>query len=191
MSVNYLAQITDIQNYLSNQGIDTATNANWENNLKMYRNYAYDRINKYLDYDVCSTTYTDEVYFGNDTHYLYLNNRPVTTLTSVKWDNVSQTVGNFTLIDSTYLYYEDGYFTKGDGLWKVTYVAGYTYATMPGNIRMACLLLCALKQSEAGGVSTMLGKSSISDGRGSSITADPEAEQRILDTIASYRRMVI
>ena len=49
-------------NFISNQGLSGASNTNYENNIKLYRLAAHDKICRYLGYEVVSSTYTDELY---------------------------------------------------------------------------------------------------------------------------------
>ena len=79
--------------------------------------------------NILNTTYTDEYYDGNGTPYLYIDNKPIVSVTSLTNDNdVSYGTEN----TDFYVYGDEGYIqlsssTFGRGLHnvKVTYQAGW------------------------------------------------------------------
>jgi len=187
MSQNYLVDIVDVVRNLQGRGYDANSTPNLEENLKIYRSAAHKRICNYVGYEILSTAYTDELYFGNGTHYLDLINRPITAITTVKADDVEQTLSLFEIYHSRALYYKDGFFHRYND-WKISYTAGYTRTTMPGDIRLVSLELIALYASESGPKGS-IGLSSFSQPEGSGSTFDPESEDRILSKLDSYRSM--
>ena len=190
MQISYLVTMEQALNFLSNQGLDGATNENYENNIKLYRLAAHDKISEYLGFEVVSTVYTEERYMGLGLDRMFLVNRPITTLTKVQYSDVEQTITDFEIIKEKYIYTEDGvlpYSTKYN--LKIDYTAGYTQASMPSAIRLAALQLIALYQGMNGGAGTTIGKGSISDGQGGSESMDLEAEGRILESIVAYQKI--
>lgn len=183
MQINYLITMEQALNYLHTQGLDVSTNRNYENNIKHWCKAAHDKICQYLGYEILTTVYTDELLSGNGTHFLYLINRPITALTTIKYDDVAQTIGDFSIYQECAIYYKDGFFTTGINNWNISYTAGYTQATMPHDIRNCAMQLVAL----FAGQPAYMGKSSISDGAGGSETVDPDTEDKVLRSIDSYR----
>lgn len=175
-------------NFLSNQGLSGATNSDYENNIKLYRLAAHDKICQYLGYEVVSSSYTDELYNGVSGLEMYLKNRPITELTTLKIDDVEQDVSNFTIIDGVKLYSEYG-FQRGVYNYKISYTAGWTQSSMPSDIRLVALQLIALYQAQIGGGGTTIGKSSYSDGQGGSESIDFDAESRLLESLHSYQKI--
>ena len=187
MNISFLVTSKQVNNYLTGQGFDAASDSNFQDNLNIYRLAAHDKICDYLGYEIIITDYVDEYYDGNGMKKLYLMSRPVTSLTTIKMDDVEQTREDYKLINGDYIYYPDGFFTQGLNNYTITYTAGYTQASMPGAFRMAALKLIALYNGEIGGAGTVIGKSSISDGQGGSESIDFDAEKRILESLAKWQ----
>ena len=187
MQISYLVTMEQALNFLSNQGLTGATNNNYENNIKLYRLAAHDKICNYLGYEIVSTEYIDEVYSGCNGTDLYLKHRPITSLSSIKIDDfvLDNTV---TIIDDNRLYNDNGW-GRGKYNYKISYTAGWTQALMPNDIRLVALQLIALYQAQIGGGGTSIGKSSFSDGNGGSESIDFDAETRLLDSLASYKKI--
>lgn len=188
MQISYLVTMEQALNFLSNQGLDGATNENYENNIKLYRLAAHDKISDYLGFEVVSTTYTDERLTGDGSNKLYTKHRPVTTLSALKFSDVEQTITDYEVVDN-YVFIENGSFPSLDNAIKISYTGGYTQAAMPSAIRLAALQLIALYQGQNGGGGTTIGKGSISDGAGGSESIDFDAEKRILESILSYQKL--
>lgn len=111
----------------------------YDNELKLL----LEAVTEYVHTTACgrvleSATYTDELYSGDGSNSLYLNEWPVTTLSAVKiWDGsayTAETVGYFATIDGMRLHYPAlgqeanatyGRFPLGVNNIKVTYTAGY------------------------------------------------------------------
>ncbi len=187
MQISYLLTTKQVMNYLTNQGMDAA-DPNFVDNAIIYRLAAYKKICNYLGYDIITADYTDERYNGNGMHELYLRNQPVTEVTSCIIDD-SEYIDNLELIDNR-LFYEDGWFSNGINNIKVSYTAGWTQSSMPGDIRLAALQLISLYTGQLGGAGTTIGKASISDGQGGSESIDTGAEERILSSLDAWKSYV-
>ena len=87
-----------------------------------------DSIREYLGYTVDYGTYT-ETLSGNQTRELFLDERPVLSITSITEDDTTLTYGN----DEDFLWYENGRIRRIGSRWSfakpdnivVTYTAGY------------------------------------------------------------------
>lgn len=187
MQISYLVKTEQMINYLSGQGMTAPSNIYYENNLKQYRLAAHKKICGHLGYEILDTTYTNEMYSSNGGFFLYLNNRPVTSLDDIKLNGVTLDKTNYSIIDGKYLYCESG-FTRGFNCYSISYKAGWTESTLPADIRQAALDLIALYNGRNGGGGTTIGKTSISIGNGGSESIDPDAEERILKGINHYAR---
>lgn len=185
MQISYLATTEQMLNYLTGQGMETQ-DPNFVKNAVLYRLSAYKKICNYVGYDIISSDYVDEYHDGNGTRKMYLDNRPVTELSSVFVDDIDFTE-YFKLIKD-FIFCEDMYIYQGEMNVKVSYSAGYNQASMPGDMRHSALQLIALYAGQNGGAGTTIGKSSISTGSGGSESIDTEAETRILDSLSGYRR---
>jgi len=184
MSLNYLISIDEAKKYLYKTDVPTGANVFVEQRLEMYRSSAHRAICNKVGFEILSTVYTDERHKGNDYHDVYLDNRPITLLTAVKYNDVEKTLGDYEVIDSKYLHYEDGYFTESSYWWKFSYTAGYTSTTMPGDIKLTAVELIKLYHDAS---NRKAGTSSESDGAtGNSISFDPDAEKNILKRLDSY-----
>lgn len=187
MQISYLCTMEQALNFISNQGLSGASNTNYENNIKLYRLAAHDKICRYLGYEVVSSTYTDELYSSKGGLELFLNNRPITEVTQVKVNDIEDT-STFVIVDGKLLYNELG-FQRGIYNYKISYTAGWTQASMPADIRFVALQLIALYQAQIGGGGTTIGKSSYSDGNGGSESIDVDAESRLLESLSSYQKI--
>lgn len=183
MQISYLLTTKQMLNYLTNQGLD-ASDSNFVDNAVLYRLAAYKKICNYVGYDILENSYIEERYSGNGRHELYLLNQPVTAFSQILLDDIDIT-SDIELIGNR-LFYEDGFFTQGLNNLKITYTAGFTQSSMPGDIRLTALQLISLYTGQLGGAGTTIGKSSISDGQGGSESVDTEAETRILSTMYQY-----
>lgn len=116
----------------------------FDNELKFILEDVTDFVELYCGRILESTTYTDELYTGDDTDVLFLKAWPVTTLSTVKlWDGSStyatETATYYALINQRYIQYpalgQDSVATWSkwqssyrNGI-KVTYTAGYRTGT--------------------------------------------------------------
>ena len=188
MNISYLATSIQVNNYLTGQGYEAASDPNFQDNINLYRLSAHSKICDYLGYEIITTDYIDEYYDGGSgVRKMYLNNRPVTALTTIKLDDVEVDRSDYKLVNGAYIFCPGNWFESGENIYSITYTAGYTQSTMPAVIRMAALKLIALDNAQIGGAGTTIGMSSISDGSGSSSSVDFEAEDRILKTLDKYR----
>lgn len=88
-----------------------------------------------------------EYYDGDGTGTLYLNNYPVTTLTSLNIDTDRQYGSETLVISGDYLLYSElgkivlpyDAFDKGPQTVKVVYTAGYAFASIPYDLKASCL----------------------------------------------------
>ena len=114
-------------------------------------NAASDFIERFCNRKFISQTYIDEAYDGNGERDLYLDNFPITTLTTVKnWDAYNNTLLYTYTVNLEYvLYGTEGYihmwggWAKGTKNYKITYIAGYAIASVPYDLKKACADLCA------------------------------------------------
>lgn len=109
-------------------------------------------IENYCGRTFASTSYTEDL-DGNDLDWIYVENRPITSLTNVI---ITEVGGSTETITSTYLDYDGtsgkvwfieggsgtyDYFPKGHFNVRVTYTGGYS--TVPDAVQEACSQLCA------------------------------------------------
>jgi len=96
-------------------------------------------------------THTDEYQDGDGETYLYLDNEPITSITSI-YDDVYREFGSDTLISGTDYYISKeqdrvvlypkstwGRFRRGEESVKATYVAGYSRASLPPALHRATI----------------------------------------------------
>lgn len=105
-------------------------------------------IETYTKRTFLTATHTD--YFdGNGTDTLFLNQRPVSSITSIHIDD-GRSFGASTQISSSaiVLYDDEGYvrldgdiFSRGIRNIKVIYVAGYSQSSIPPDVQFACIKL--------------------------------------------------
>ena len=131
------------------------------------------RIENYLGRKLYTRTITDEKYSGNGRTKLYLNNYPVSSVTSVTQQDDTISSDDYDLVSSdysAYLYNEYGWWFNGitNGITKaivdryedikVTYVAGYVLPqseetqTLPLDLEEACIqsVIYAYNQIDTG-----------------------------------------
>jgi hypothetical protein len=121
--------------------------------LNGYINRATDMIEQYCQRRFLSTAYTNELYSGDNTYYLYTRNWPITALSALSWGSGSVGSRSFEAVDtSNYaietqgakdrgaIYSEVGFPNGSDNI-RISYTAGYTQANIPGYIKEACLEL--------------------------------------------------
>ena len=130
--------------------LDEYSNNYEDSNIKaIYISTAEDIIKDYLGYDPASKTYT-QLFSGLGSYRLYLKAQPVSEITTLKIDGVSQDVTKFTK-DGDSIYKTDfaEVFTEGESNIEITYKAGYT--TYPGIMQMTALRIATLLMEESGG----------------------------------------
>src|SRR4030065_496422 len=160
------------------------------------------RIKAFLGYDIEETVYTEELYDGNGTQYLFPKAVPVTVLTKLEvyeglnsddsedWEEWNVAGDEYTrLIKANggfYLFIDGNVFPKGEQNIRLTYTAGYTSGTLPQDIEAVCKELMKIKYDKIN--KNKLGVPSISIGSASSTSQSYEAdEDLILKKIEHYR----
>lgn len=119
--------------------------------LKGNLNRATDLIERYCGRRFFITTYGSEEYSGDGTYILNFRNYPVTELLVAQvatgdfdnrnWEDLE--TSQFKLMsdggkDRGQLYYSIG-FCKGVNNYRFNYIAGYTAANMPNDLKQACI----------------------------------------------------
>lgn len=141
MSLNNNALVTleEVREYFG----WTSTNTDNDNFIESLINYTSDLFENYCEVDNFKSTSVTEYYDGEGEKYLFLNNIPIVSITSI-YDDVNWVWGEDTIVASTdYRIVNKNYivglneFTEGDQNIKVSYT--YGYATIPGDLKMVCI----------------------------------------------------
>jgi len=118
-------------------------------------------------------TYT-EYYGGNNDRFLYVDNPPIISITSLHDDTdwswgATELIAatDYMIVDSKYVVLKDDSFYKGDQNIKIVYSGGY--ATIPQDLKHACTLEVSRIYNTKG----EQGITSKSSGVGSSLSYDP------------------
>jgi hypothetical protein len=164
-------------------------------------NSASQFIENYCNRKFISQTFT-EYYDGNDEEKLLLSNFPITVFTGLYlYDFMSAVVLQTYTVHSDYEVYTDegiiykpGCFGHGHKNYKVVYVAGYTMANMPEDLKTACFELAKLsyfKMDKQGIQSETIGRYSINYGGISQVTyfMGVAVPGYIISLLAPYRRL--
>ena len=129
--------------------------------------YASQLIETICNRKFIAQDFTREKYnIESPTHYLYLKNFPIVSLTGVYYyDTQSDTLLQTYIENTDYIpYLADGYLyfhsrlSKGVGNIQVTYNGGYAIADVPSDLKMACAKLAVAIYS-GGGLSGMASES--------------------------------
>ncbi len=165
---------------------------------------AIDKVQEYLNFILEEDIYTDILYDGNGGNKLQPKHFPITTFTKLEvydgldsdgvaiWDEYVQNedYDRLIVIDGGGQIYLDGAFFPWDEQnIRLAYTAGWTTITMPAKIMKALLNLCHLYYTDIRSDKS-LGKTSNVQQAGvgsSTVTYDLTAEQKILDSIASFK----
>jgi hypothetical protein len=100
-------------------------------------NASSNQIEGYCKRKFKEQTHTDEEYDGNGMKYLYLQNYPVTSITSIIEDDISLTTDEYKVKKKNGTLIKVGSnWSKGDINILVTYTAGYTQ--IPYDLELAC-----------------------------------------------------
>lgn len=154
-------------------------------------------IKGFLNRDLESTTYADELYDGNGKSVLILRQFPITAVDTIyewdgdSWDLIEEGTDYERLVilpDSEGIYLQDFTFLEGTQNYKITYTAGYS--NIPSGIKYACFELAYLRYRNAHWGQGWLGKGSVNDNSGQasqSFSLDFNAEQKIFDKIVRYK----
>lgn len=167
LNANALITLADLKTWLGITSVDAAR----DSRLEMYINTISTAIETYCNRKFKSATYTSEKYQATDEQELILKNYPVTSITSLTYndDTLTEADEDFELDEDTgILFREEGWAKTGYGNYlsgkidfperniTVTYVAGYS--TIPEDLKMVCYEACSnlydLKAAGAGGISS-------------------------------------
>ena len=160
------------------------------------------RVKEFLNRDLESTTYTEELYDGNGKNKLVLRQFPITVVTSIKrYDGiVSSAESWYTLValtdydrliipkESYSIILDNGSFAMGIQNYKITYTAGYS--TMPEDIQLACKELVKAIYNNSPSGNNQLGFLSVSNSAGGgsqNLNLDKDIEMKILNKIAYHK----
>lgn len=119
----------------------------------MYIKAAQQRVEDFLHYKLEEQTYSSAI-LGTDTNKVRLFARPINEVTSVKIDNVTQTLSDFTYDGKGYLTWTKGIFSSQSYI-EVNYKAGWSVvdndSTCPEEIKVCVMQIAGLMQTESGG----------------------------------------
>jgi len=151
---------------------------------------------EYLGYDPHSQTYTDEQYTGDGTTRLYLRAIPITTLTSIKEEDVAVAAATITamILKDTYIEGKTYIFNTGyPENYKITYVAGYATTTAAGANALGLMAIICCKAAtimyKEHGKTGLLGVSAQSFESGSKSFYETDIYKIFID-LAPYVRSV-
>lgn len=169
------------------------TASTWDTLFGTLVTYASMIIENYINRKLYSATYT-EYYDGNNEIKLFLNQYPISTVTTVKlYDYEQQTVLQTYTANEDYIsYLNEGYIYKGSKWtyghknFQIVYIAGYS--TIPEDIELACNMIVA-------NLFNMPDKSNISAERIGSYSINYLSEQglppQVKSILDNYKRVVI
>lgn len=160
---------------------------------------AQERIEAYCNRTFETATFTEYHDIGDaTTRHIYVQNPPITSVTSLQYDAQSddpETVDSSDYITDTSsgkitLYNDEGYFGRGGGggeqSIKVVYVGGYAAADMPDVVKLATILLA----QHYWNVPEAIGRTSESvDGISQNFETYSDIPVGIRSLLAPYRRV--
>jgi len=168
------------------------TNTELDNFIQLLIDIAVDNAINYLNYDFRKKDYV-EVYDGDNTDRLILNNYPVNNVSSIaKYDSLTgifqplvQGVDYSRLIikDKMMIVLEGNLFEAGNQNYQISYNAGYSDNELPKDIKLGLLELTSLyfnESSQGQGILFVIQKNRAQMGMTESF--DKDAEQRIFET---------
>lgn len=117
----------------------------------------------FLGYDPIQTTYTNEYYSGDDSDYVLVNAKPITTLSSLIINEVSQTLSDYSY-SANCIKRIDGkkVFKWGYNNIVVSYIAGYT--EYPAEIKEVCKKLATKEIGINSGTNLLADNQSVPNG---------------------------
>ena len=191
-----LVQLAD---YKTTLGISSTTE---NGKLTQYSLEIDAKVKAFLGYDIEETVYTEEVYDGTGSHYLFPKAMPVTIFTKLEiyegldslgaedWEEWTQNDEYERLViqrGGEILYISGVVFPAGIQNIRITYTAGYTVDTLPQDIQSVCKELMYLKYQ--GIDQKKLGTTSKSRNEGgvSSTVSFENLEDETLKKIAHYQ----
>jgi len=209
----HLARLSLVKSLLNESG------TSFDNDLKLVIESVSEFVESYCRRELESQTFSNEYYTGDGSHELWLDNYPVTSVTSVAiWDGDdsydTESSDYYELIDDRYLYYpklgeEDNatwanWYSGIPNNIKVTYVAGYDTSDwdtaaltdsfgVPADLEMAVAKLAVLSFKDSRKDHALLGVSAKSYGV-ESITVDTFEKgipDDVLNVLNSYRRILV
>jgi hypothetical protein len=133
--------LDDVKGYLN---IDHETENDDE--LTLLMNASEQIVQDYLGYDPLENTYTDELYDGEGTNYLYLKHIPITNVSALSVGDVDIT--SDISVREREVTYKEGTYPEGIDNVKITYTAGYPLAALPEIIKMTAMRICGVLFSE-------------------------------------------
>ena len=173
-AVEWLGLTTDVMNDFIQRSIN-----NWS-----------DKFEQAIGRTIKSAAHTDEVHDGG-VIFLMPDNPPVTTLTSIKINDSTVTVTEYTINSSgSVIRKKDGKkWTGGPGSIELTYTGGY--AEVPGDIQQIFLQIIALEFYLSGksGRKALMKKGESFAGQSVSYERSPADQKRIFNEIViAYKR---
>ena len=142
LASNTWLSLADTKEYL---GISSGDTDNDDLIINMI-NRATTLVETYLDRVILTATYTNEVYEGTGSPYLFLRQYPVTALTSIDYRTENYQSSYETLDTTEYDYRADNgvvrrnaNFRSVPAEYRVTYTAGYAAASVPQDLSLAVL----------------------------------------------------
>ena len=149
---------------------------------------AQNRVEQFCNRTFLSATYTENV-TGDGTDEILTRQFPVSSITSIVTTEDSQAVDS----DDYYILQADSGIIRStfgfeNGVdYTITYVAGYTLATIPYTIKKAIIKLSAWEWKLSRRDKGLLGIKNIGGNQTGSYTYDSKADEKILKEINSYR----
>lgn len=180
-----LVTVTEIKNYLNitGSGLDTfltTVSQEAQNILESWMNRSFEE-----------QTDIEEDFSGDDSDIRVLKHRPVTAVSEVliSIDNNSEitSTGYKFFEESGILQLKANIFPKGVKNCRVTYTAGYTASTIPAAIKLAIKQLAALIYKESGQGEGRLGKRSINQPDGGTVSYIDKLPSQTLRMLSRYR----
>jgi len=139
MATYDLASLDEVKEYMGMTGSQSGVDDTLEDLITrisdLFHNYC--KVTQFK-----TKTYT-EYYSGQGNQELFLDQRPIQTITSIKQDSEwtfgadsTFAAGNYAILDDRVVM-KDNYFREGIRNIKIVYTAGYD--TIPGDLKQACI----------------------------------------------------
>lgn len=158
-------------------------------------------VKSFLGFDIEEAVYTNRLYDGNGTNYLYPRDVPVTEITKIEvygglasdgsedWEEWEQNdeYERILVEDNGSVIYMQPKFPAGKNNIRLKYTAGYSSGTLPQDIQSVCKKLVKLLYLEID--KGYLGFTSTSQSAGNSVAdvLEPDKMMKILKEIEHYR----
>jgi hypothetical protein len=179
LAANALTSLAAVKEYLQIDSTDTSQNSL----LDFLINSASMAIESYCRRKIKDVSYADEEYDGSGTRNLNLRQFPVSSITSIKIDDVALDISEYKFKKSS------GIVNRLKALWpkefqniKVSYTAGYS--SVPADIELACKHLVKFYyKTDVADFSTTFGEG---------VVMRPEAwPKQVKALLSSYRKVLI